>query len=200
MAQVIDDLAAVHAASCAGVPAHVAGLSIGGLVAMGYALAQPARVRALVLCNSGPGFKNAEAAAQWTDMLERAARRLEEVGIQAYLEGRRARAELLGLAPDSPAAEAVRAAILGSSVTGLVHFARQVAGPVPNLVDRLGEISAPSLVLVGALDTNFQRASHVLASKLPRARRVEVAGAGHVLNADQPEAFVRHVLEHRDPA
>jgi pimeloyl-ACP methyl ester carboxylesterase len=195
MAQVVADLGAVHGASAGGAPALVGGLSIGGLVAMEYALDQPERVRALALCNTGPGFKNPEAAAQWSDMLERAAQKLEEVGIAGYLEGRRARAELLGLDPESAGAQDLRRAILGSSVAGLVRFARQVAGPVPNLVDRLAEIAAPVLVLVGSEDLHFQRASHVLASKLPRARRVEVAGAGHVLNVDQPEAFTRHILE-----
>jgi len=68
-----------------------------------------------------------------------------------------------------------------------------VAGPVPNLVDVLGEIRQPALILVGEKDANFQRASHVMAAKLPHVERVELAGAGHVLNLDQPEAFVREV-------
>ena len=32
-----------------------------------------------------------------------------------------------------------------------------------------------------------------MAAKLPRALRIELAGAGHVLNLDQPEAFTREV-------
>ena len=64
---------------------------------------------------------------------------------------------------------------------------------MPNLVDVLPEIAQPALVLVGEKDANFQRASHVMAAKLPRAERVEIAGAGHVLNLDEPEAFVREV-------
>ena len=64
---------------------------------------------------------------------------------------------------------------------------------MPNLVDVLHEIDLPALILVGEHDANFQRASHVMAAKLPRAIRVEIPGAGHVLNLDQPEAFVREV-------
>jgi len=48
-------------------------------------------------------------------------------------------------------------------------------------------------VLVGEKDANFQRASHVMAAKLPRAERVEIAGAGHVVNLDEPAAFLRAV-------
>lgn len=198
LAQVVDDLRAVHDAAAQGEPAYVGGLSVGGLVSLSYYLAHPERVRALLLCNTGPGFKNPEALAGWRSMLERAAARLEAVGLEAYLEGPRAQAELLGLEPESERARAVRPGILASSVRGLVLFARHVTGPVPNLVDRLREIDVPALVLVGARDPAFQRASEVMAAKLPRARRVVLEGAGHVANLDRPEAFAHEVLRFLD--
>ena len=73
-----------------------------------------------------------------------------------------------------------------------------MAGPVPNLVDRLAEVQPPTLVLVGERDEAFQRASEVMAAKLPNAHRVELKDAGHVMNLDAPEAFaaeVRRFLE-----
>ncbi len=194
LAQVVDDLRCVHTAAADGAPAFVAGLSVGGIVSLAYARSHRERVRALLLLNTGPGFKNPEALAQWQAMLERAAAKMGEVGLEKYLEGSRAQAELLGLHPDTDFAAEARRGILRASVPGLQRFARGVAGPVPNLVDVLHEIDVPALVLVGEHDANFQRASHVMAAKLPRAVRVELAGAGHVLNLDQPEAFVREVL------
>ncbi|HXZ86591.1 MAG TPA: alpha/beta hydrolase [Myxococcota bacterium] len=191
--QVVDDLGRVHAAAAGGEPAFAAGLSVGGIVSLAYARARPERVRGLILCNTGPGFKNPEALAQWQAMLERSAAKFGEVGIERYLEGSRAQAELLGLDPGSGLAAEARRGVLSSSVGGLQRFARGVAGPVPNLVDVLGEIRQPALILVGEKDANFQRASHVMAAKLPQAERVEIAGAGHVLNLDQPEAFVREI-------
>lgn len=193
LAQVVDDLRRVHAAAAGDTPAIAAGLSVGGIVSLSYARAHPQHVRALVLCNTGPGFKNPETLAQWEEMLERAAQKLGEVGLEKYLEGGRARAELLGLHPESALAAEARAGLLRSSIAGLQRFARGVAGPVPNLVDVLPEIAQPALILVGQHDANFQRASHVMAAKLPRAERIEIAGAGHVLNLDEPAAFVREV-------
>ena len=200
LTQVVEDLQAVHRAAAGDTPAYVGGLSVGGLIALSYVLAEPQRVRALLLFNTGPGFKNPAALAQWQSMLERTASRMEEVGLPRFLEGRRAQAELLGLHPEAELGQAARAGILTSSVAGLTRFARHVAGPVPNLVDRLAEIQVPSLVLAGEHDMAFQRASQVLAAKLPRARRVVLAGAGHVLNLDQPEAFVREVERFVDTA
>jgi pimeloyl-ACP methyl ester carboxylesterase len=193
LAQVVEDLRHVHDAAVGGEPAFVAGLSVGGIVSLAYAQAHRERVKALLLFNTGPGFKNPEALAQWQSMLERAAAKMGEVGLEKYLEGSRAQAELLGLDPAGAQAAEARVGILRSPVAGLQRFARGVAGPVPNLVDSLHQIDLPALVLVGEHDANFQRASHVMAAKLPRALRVELAGAGHVLNLDQPDAFVREV-------
>ncbi|MFQ5697590.1 MAG: alpha/beta fold hydrolase [Myxococcota bacterium] len=193
MARVLDDLAAVHAAVCGLEPVAVGGLSIGGLVALRYALDHPERVRALVLANTGPGFKDPEAARRWSEILERAAAKLERVGLEKYLEGRGAQAELVGLRPDSSGARKAVAGFLAQQVPGLAHFARQVAGPVPNLLDALRQVAPPTLILAGALDRAFQRASQVLAARIPRSKRVEVAGAGHVIQLDRPEEFARQV-------
>src|SRR5574338_727472 len=67
LAQVVDDLGRVHAAAAGNEPAFATGLSVGGMVSLSYARARPDRVRALVLVNTGPGFKNSEALAQWRD-------------------------------------------------------------------------------------------------------------------------------------
>lgn len=194
LAQVTDDLRCVHAEVVGDEPSWIGGLSIGGLVSLSYALAHPARTRGLLLLNTGPGFKNPKAAAGWTSMLEKAATKMQTVGLETYLEGRRARDEILGLQPDSEAARTAREGFLTSSTAGLTRFARRVAGPVPNLVDELQRIDVPALVLIGELDPNFERASHVLAAKLPRATRVVLPGAGHVVNLDQPDAFVREMV------
>lgn len=191
--QVTRDLESVHQAAAGDAPAYVGGLSVGGLVAMSYALSRPERVRALLLFNTGPGFKRPEALARWQSMLERAASKMERVGLPRYLEGRRAQAELLGLDPTTDLAREIRTDLLRSTVEGLTRFARQVAGPVPNLVDRLAEIRQPTLILIGELDEAFQPASWVLARKLPHARRVVLEAAGHVLQLDQPLAFEREV-------
>ncbi len=191
--QVVDDLRAVLDEATDGGPAHLGGLSVGGMVSLSFALAFPGRVRSFLLFNTGPGFKNPDALAGWQKMLERAAVKLEEVGLERYLDGRRATAELLGLRPDSPQGRATREGVLTSTVPGLTRFARRVAGPVPNLVDRLREIRLPVLVLVGEKDEAFQRASHVMAAKLPAGCRVELPRAGHALNLDEPEAFLAEV-------
>jgi len=62
--------------------------------------------------------------------------------------------------------------------------------------DRLEEISAPALVIVGAWDVHeFQVAADALATRIPRARKLTIEDAGHMSNMEQPAAFNRALLE-----
>ncbi len=61
----------------------------------------------------------------------------------------------------------------------------------------LGSISAPTLVLVGSEDpATPPDQAQLIADGIPGARLTVVAQAAHLLNAEQPEAFNRAVLDH----
>ena len=62
------------------------------------------------------------------------------------------------------------------------------------LHDRLGEITAPTLVIVGADDPARDRAEAVAAG-IPGARLARVPGAGHAPHLEAPAAFTRLVLD-----
>jgi pimeloyl-ACP methyl ester carboxylesterase len=192
MDRVVDDLGRVLDWAAPGEPAVLAGLSFGGLASLHFALRQPGRVRALVLIDTGPGFKNPEAQARWTESVERTAAFLEREGMGRVVAGRSA--ELAVGTSGSPAARAALAAIAAQDPRGLAHFGRRVAGPAPPVIDRLGEIRAPALVIVGEHDAAYHRASQVLAARIPGAQSVTLQGAGHVVNLDAPEAFEAAIL------
>jgi len=52
----------------------IAGLSLGGVMSLAFHLAHPDRVRALMLFDTGPGFRNPEARRQWNERAEVRAR------------------------------------------------------------------------------------------------------------------------------
>ena len=192
MERVIDDLARVLDAAVGREPAVVGGLSFGGLLSMHLALAQPQRVRALLLVDTGPGFKNPEAQAGWEKMVERLAASAERRGMAEYAA--RAAAQLVGQRTDTPAARAAHAAIAAQTPHGIANFARRVAGPASPTIDRLGEIDVPALVIVGEKDDQYLRAADVLAARLPRVERRTIAGAGHIVNLDAPDEFLAEVV------
>jgi pimeloyl-ACP methyl ester carboxylesterase len=145
-------------------------------------------VRALLLIDSGPGFKNPEAAARWLAQVERTAARLEERGMEALLTGRAVETSV-GRRPELPATRAAAQAIAAQAPAGLARFGRRVAGPAPCVIDELPRIPAPALVVVGAEDEAYLRAAEVMAAKLPGASRVVIPGAGHIVNIEEAEAF-----------
>src|SRR5438552_5798313 len=68
--------------------AVIGGLSLGGYVSLAFYLAHPEMVDALVICDSGPGYRNAEARNAWNRRAHERAGDLEARGLEA-LGGRR---------------------------------------------------------------------------------------------------------------
>lgn len=187
MERVVSDLGCVLDWAAPGESAVLAGLSFGGLASLHFALAHPERVLGLVLAGSGPGFKNPKAQAQWAEAVGHTARFIERKGTAVFAE--RATEMTIGRRPELPAARRAQAAIAAQVPHGLAHFGRQIAGLAPPVIDRLGEIAAPALVLRGEADAAYERAAEVMAARLPRAESVTVSGAGHIVNIEAPEAF-----------
>jgi len=193
MERVVDDLRCVLDATAGDEAAVLGGLSFGGLCSLHFALAHPERVRALVLVDSGPGFKNPEALAGWQQQIERTATFLLERGFRAFVEGR-AGSTCVGRRPDLPAAVAAAEAIAGQSPAAVAAFGRRVAGPAPCVIDDLARIDVPALVMVGEEDRPYLRAAEVMAARLPRAELRVIAGAGHIVNIEAADAFDAEVI------
>jgi pimeloyl-ACP methyl ester carboxylesterase len=185
--QVVDDLGRVLDHAAPGEPAALAGLSFGGLASLHFTLRHPERVCALLLIDSGPGFKNPKAQARWTASCEKTSSFIEAKGMAEFAA--RATELTVGRDLELPAARAAQAAIAAQPAHGLAHFGRCIAGPAPPVIDQLPEIEQPVLVLVGEKDEAYLRAAEVMAAKLPRAESVTLAGAGHVVNIEAAEAF-----------
>lgn len=169
----------------AGVPrAVVGGLSLGGYVSLAFYLEHPEMVRALVICDSGPGFRNAGAREEWNQQAQKRAADLEARGLEA-LGGRSREME-----------EAVR---YHRSAQGLAHAARgMLAQQDSRIIDSLPGIAVPTLIIVGDQDTPFLAPCEYMAKKIPGARLEVIAGAGHSSNLDQPGAFNRVLAEFLD--
>jgi pimeloyl-ACP methyl ester carboxylesterase/ketosteroid isomerase-like protein len=171
----VGDMAAVLDA-CGEERAIVGGLSLGGVMSLAFYIAHPKRVTALLLCDTGPGFRNPEARERWNERAEARARDLEQHGLAAMGGGAETRLGRHG------------------SARGLAGAARgMLKQHTSDLIDSLPGIAVPTLVLVGSEDKNFLGAADYLAAKIPGARKVVIPNAGHAANIDQPDAFNRAV-------
>jgi pimeloyl-ACP methyl ester carboxylesterase len=159
--------------------AVIGGLSLGGYMSLGFYLAHPEMVTALILCDTGPGYRNPKGREAWNETAFRRAERFEEQGLDA-----------LGRSPE--------VAMVRSRHRSAAGLARAARGMLAQFDDRviasLDRIAVPTLIIVGANDTPFLAGTDYMASKIPGARKVVIPDAGHSANIDQPEAFNQAVL------
>ena len=158
--------------------AVIGGLSLGGYMSLAFHLAHPEMVRALMLFDTGPGFRNADARRAWNERAQQRARDLEARGFAA-----------LG------ASDEVRTS-KHRSARGLAGAARgMLAQADDHIIAGHDKIAVPTLVLVGADDTHFLAAADYMTRKIPGATRVTIPDAGHASNLHQPATFNRAVQD-----
>jgi pimeloyl-ACP methyl ester carboxylesterase len=147
-------------------------------MSLAFHLAHPDMVSALMLFDTGPGFRNAGTRRTWNERAQQRARDLEARGVAA-----------LG------ASDEIRAS-KHRSARGLAGAARgMLAQADDHIIAGLDKIAVPTLVLVGADDTHFLAAADYMARKIPGATRVTIPDAGHASNLHQPAAFNRAVQD-----
>jgi 2-succinyl-6-hydroxy-2,4-cyclohexadiene-1-carboxylate synthase len=177
-------------------PHVLAGYSMGGRIALHAALAEPGRVRRLVLVGASPGLADAREREQRRAADEALADRIEAEGVEAFAEewGR------LPLWEGQP--ERVRAAAhadrLRNTAPGLAAALRGLGtGALPSLWERLGELDLPVTLVVGERDEKFRALAERMAERLADPRIVVVGGAGHAVQLERPDAVAEAVAAER---
>jgi pimeloyl-ACP methyl ester carboxylesterase len=167
----VDDMAAILR-ECGVERAVVGGLSLGGYMSLAFNIKYPQMVRALMLFDTGPGYRNPAGREGWNVTAIRRAEGFETRGLDS-----------LGRSMEVVVARHRSAVGLAKAARGmLAQFDARV-------MESLGSITVPTLVLVGAKDEAFLGASDYMANKIPNATKVVIADAGHAANMHQPAAF-----------
>lgn len=176
--------------------AAVLGISLGGMAAQELALGWPERVTRLVLVATTPGGPRSHPLPAATARL--LAGRGEGDG-----DGPEMRRLVAGaLAPGAPDAlvEEIVALRTRAAQPPEAWRAQAAASRGFDAFDRLPAIAAPTLVLHGAHDAVVDpRNAELLAARIPQARALVLAGAGHLLPWDEPERFATAVAAFADP-
>ena len=171
--------------------AHLVGLSMGGRIARDFALQRPHRVASLTLANSSPGYDA-----------------LSPEAVQAYLDARRAPL-LAGKTPRDIAPERARALISSRPAPGVFeelvaslaalrkdsYLKSLEASVTQDRAAPLERIAVPTLVITSDEDRLYTPAlARDMARRIPGAELVEIQGAGHLSNIEQPGRFNDAVL------
>ena len=178
-------------------PAALVGASMGGGASLQVAVARPDLVSALVLAGSGV------RGHEWSDFVTRAWEDEEaafdrgdldaavEINLRTWVDGPKRAPEEVDPRVRAKVAEMQRR----SFELAVAEPDAQEQPLVRDVGDRLGEISAPTLVVVGELDVrDIGVVADRLERELPNVRVFRIAGAAHLPSLERPEEFNELVL------
>lgn len=158
----------------------LAGVSVGGLIAQGFALRHPDRLTALVLCDTAPQLGE---AAMWDGRV----RTIRQRGLTAIADGIMERwfsPDFRRTQPDQLAGW--RNMFLRCEVEGYCGTCATLRDS--DLRGQVGRIETPTLVVVGEHDGSTPVAMvRGCAEAIPGARFEIIPDAGHIPSIEQPE-------------
>jgi 3-oxoadipate enol-lactonase len=165
---------------------HWVGLSMGGMIGQTLALSSPAILQSLSLCDTSSRVP-AEAKPLWNERIAVA----ETKGIDPHVEPTVARwftPKFVESRPDvvNPVRDMIRRTN-ARGYAGCCHAIRTL-----DLTDRLGTVTLPTLIIVGAQDVGTPvAASQAIHERIKGSELVVLDSASHLSNLEQPDAFTR---------
>jgi pimeloyl-ACP methyl ester carboxylesterase len=175
--------------------ATLMGVSAGGMVAIGFTLAHPDMVDALVLV--GPALGGFDPSDHVRQRGEAATRPLvEDDDVDETIKNWVNDPYLI--APQNAAARQRLRELLTANPHNLYdpHW-HSFAEPGEPAIGRLSEIRARTLLVVGEADIpDNHAAAGALQAGISGSKRVVLPGAGHLANLEQPESFNQTVLDY----
>jgi 2-succinyl-6-hydroxy-2,4-cyclohexadiene-1-carboxylate synthase len=169
------------------------GYSMGGRLALRFALDHPERVERLVLVSAGPGIADAALRAERLAADLALADRIEGMELEAFVDEWAAQPLLAGL--PRGVADLARADRLRNLPEGLAAALRGLGqGACEPMWDRLPALTVPTRLVFGERDEKYRAIAEAMAAQIPAAQLICVAGAGHGLPWENPEAVAGALL------
>jgi pimeloyl-ACP methyl ester carboxylesterase len=171
-------------------PIVLAGLSMGGYIAMQFALRYQARLRGLILADTRAAADSDEARTGRHKTAERVLSEGPAFVAEAMIPKL--------FAPDTfqlrPELIAEYRELILKTNPRTIAGAALALGSRPNVTSELEQIHVPTLCIAGSNDEiSPPQEMLVWSAELPRGRFVEIPGAGHMSPVEQPESFVAAV-------
>lgn len=163
---------------------HFVGLSMGGMIAQGFALSHPERLDRLVLCDTS-AFMPAEAQPIIQDRIDTARRE----GLAALVDSTLARWFTADyLRRKGPGVDMIHSILRSSPTAGYIGCTEAIRRL--NYLDDLSRIERPALIVVGEEDPGTPvAAARAIHERIGGSRLVILPSASHLCNIEQAQAF-----------
>lgn len=173
------------------------GYSMGGRVALSFAMLYPAFIQSLILESASPGLAYKEDRNQRIKKDEILARKLETEGVQKFIHFWES-IPMFQSQRKLPISiqEKVRKERLAQSADGLAQSLRYMGtGFQPSWWEQLKHFTKPSLLLTGEYDEKFISINKGMNDRMYASDLKVIEQAGHAIHVEQPEIFGKLVIE-----
>ncbi len=169
----------------------VLGYSMGGRLALTFAVKYPEKVRTLILESASPGLRTEKERHERRIQDKKLSKRIRQEGIKNFIDYWE-NIPLFQSQKSLP--EKIRARIrsqrLANSIDGLANSLNGMGtGAQPSWWDGLAHLEMPVLLITGELDQKFCRIAEEMSKILPNVHWKTAEGAGHAIHVEKPELF-----------
>jgi len=172
---------------------HVVGLSLGALMGVEFALVYPERVGSLTLCSLNLSREVSEEMQKARQEIWQA---LESGDIHKSTQLSE-KAWLLGSANSSVVTEENRE-LYRNMLEHNLNMPKINRKPIflTNTAEKLEEITAPTLIMYGALDfADYEKAASIIQERIPNSKKLRFEQSAHIMNLSEPELFTKKLHE-----
>lgn len=180
---------------------HIVGYSMGGRLALYFAVHHADRCRRVVLESASPGLEAESDRRARRGVDEAHAVRLETQEYGRFLEEWYRQPLFVTLERHTGLLERMIASRITNSPNELAIALRGMStGRQPSLWEDLDAVSAPVLAAAGALDGKYAEIAERMAIRMPKARSAIIPNAGHNVHAEYPGVYrdlIQDFLKHQ---
>lgn len=173
------------------------GYSMGGRIALAYAILYPNRVEKLILESASPGLHTSKERKERCQRDDALAAKIITNGVSSFVD---AWENIPLFETQKKLPEAVRKAIrterLAQCEMGLAGSLRGIGtGVQPSNWSYLAQIEIPVLLITGSVDEKFCKIATDMKALLQNAKHVTVNDTGHAIHVENPAKFATIVEE-----
>ncbi|MFB6467570.1 2-succinyl-6-hydroxy-2,4-cyclohexadiene-1-carboxylate synthase [Cytobacillus sp. Hz8] len=175
----------------------VLGYSMGGRLALTFAIQYPEKVRRLILESASPGLETAEERHERVQKDEQLALFIRNEGIEAFVEYWE---NIPLFASQKLLSTEKQRELRRQRLTNLPHgLANSLlgmgTGSQPSWWEQLGKLPNSTLLITGSIDKKFCMIAEQMRAKMKNAKWITVENCGHAIHVEKPEKFGTIVSE-----
>ena len=172
------------------------GYSMGGRLALYFAIHYPNRVRTLVLESASAGIILAKDRKDRQIVDSAHAEQILEEGMQRFVDSWYKMPLFHSLAMQKERFENIKQARMNNDPGWMVKVVCDLSpGYQPHVWDQLRLLEMPVLLITGEMDNKYTSIMQEMGMSIKKSKEIIVSGSGHNCHVEQPERFLHYLME-----